>query len=187
MTNKAIATAAQKTKPRFSQEYLKNILNYDTLTGIFTWKWRQDSPYAWNRKHLNKKAGRTRPCAKNRGNTIRINGFDYASSLLAWLYVYGKWSEKEIDHIDQNRTNNRIANLREASRLQNCRNRRKHCDNSSGYKGVNYDKRYNKWYAQIHVNKKSVWLGYHATSEDAANAYDKAAIKYFGEFASLNF
>lgn len=90
---------------------------------------------------------------------------------------------KIIDHIDGNPTNNRIENLRAATQHQNCANAILSKANTSGYKGVTFNKKMNMWMAQVHVHGKNKNLGCYKDIEDAANAYEKASVLYFGEFA----
>ena len=92
------------------------------------------------------------------------------------------------DHINHNGLDNRKVNLRQASRAQNCWNKRKQRGNhSSGFKGVSWFKRENKWQARIQVNGRKIFLGSYKNEIDAAKAYDRAAIKYYREYAVLNF
>ena len=93
-----------------------------------------------------------------------------------------------IDHVNQDSMDNRRANLRGATRAQNIRNRKKF-SNSSGskYKGIYWRKKTRKWEVQITFERKKIFLGCFRSEIDAAKAYDSAAIKYHGEFASLNF
>lgn len=95
-------------------------------------------------------------------------------------------NELDVDHIDGDGLNNTRRNIRVCSGIQNRRNSRGNRNTVSGYKGVNFDSRYNKWHARIEVNNKRIHLGYFSTPEDAARAYDVAALKYHGEFARLN-
>ena len=89
----------------------------------------------------------------------------------------------QVDHVDGDGLNNRRINLRICRRSQNQGNARIRKDCSSGVKGVTFHKREKKWRARIQVNHKRMDLGRHRTKDDAAEAYAKAAFKYFGEFA----
>ncbi len=89
-----------------------------------------------------------------------------------------------VDHINRNKLDNRRSNLRSATWSQNNANSNKP-RNKTGYKGVYPSKK--RWYANIQVNKVPIYIGSFKTPIEAALAYDEAAIKYFGEFASLNF
>lgn len=92
---------------------------------------------------------------------------------------------KEIDHIDGNGLNNSRSNLRICSHKDNLRNRKINKNNKSGFKGVNYlaTKGKKKWRSYIYVNGKTINLGYYLTSQEAAEAYEKASKEYFGEYA----
>jgi hypothetical protein len=92
-----------------------------------------------------------------------------------------------VDHIDHSGLNNRKQDLRPCTFAQNCRNLRSTAKKTSKYKGVYWYKAQKKWAAQITANKKSHHLGYFSNQTAAARAYDKAARKFHGDFASLNF
>jgi hypothetical protein len=93
-----------------------------------------------------------------------------------------------IDHINHDGMDNRGANLRAATRSQNtCHRRKRSGATQSKYKGIHWKKRNRKWEAMITFQKKKIYLGYFRSEIDAAKAYDRAARKYHGEFASLNF
>lgn len=91
-----------------------------------------------------------------------------------------------VDHIDGNGLNNSRSNIRLATPSQNAANQRPTRQGSSSYKGVSWDKARNKWVAQIHVNKKHIQLGRFKSEVEAAQAYDAAALNYFGEYACFN-
>lgn len=90
---------------------------------------------------------------------------------------------KYIDHVDGNSTNNRIENLRPATQSENCANSVMSKNNTSGYKGVVWVKKRNKWRAQIGVGRKCIFLGHFDSKEDAFDAYKLNSVKYFGEFS----
>lgn len=115
--------------------------------------------------------------------TIRL-GKTFKHIIMARLLLNANDSSLVVDHIDGNPLNNSKMNLRICSPNDNNKNLSKHKDNTSGYKGV--VKKGNKWRAKIGVNRKHILLGYYSSKEEAARAYNEAAIKYFGEFARLN-
>ena len=96
-------------------------------------------------------------------------------------------SDLDVDHIDGDSLNNQKYNLRTCTHLQNMQNGKIKSNNTSGYKGVNWYKKYEMWVARITVNKNRICLGYFNDVKDAARAYDAAARQYFGDFARTNF
>jgi len=92
----------------------------------------------------------------------------------------------EVDHIDHNGLNNTRANLRVCTKTENLRNSRRRRDNTSGFKGVCWNKRDQHWRALIYIAGKQRYLGVFHTPEEAAQAYNNAAVIHFGEFAHLN-
>lgn len=93
----------------------------------------------------------------------------------------------EVDHVDRDGLNNTRANLRQCSNAENVRNRSPMKNNTSGFRGVSFLARTGRWKATINGRGQRVHLGYHATAEEAARAYDAMARELHGEFARLNF
>lgn len=118
-------------------------------------------------------------------HTPRVNGVQH--TVLMHREILDAPDGMDVDHRDSDGLNNSRTNLRLATRSQNKFNSRMSASNTSGYKGVSWHKRQKKWNAYICVNCKLMHLGSFDSPEDAADAYDKAAIQYHGEFARLNF
>lgn len=154
-------------------ERLREVLSYDPDTGVFTW--RVDR----GRKTSGIQAG----SLMHGYPSIMIDGRNYFSHRLAWLYTTGDWPPGQIDHHDMDKTNNRWVNLRIATRSQNGANRRALRVNTSGFKGVCWDSMTSNWKAQISVRGKNIHLGRYYTQQEAHAAYCRAAQEYFGEFA----
>ena len=103
------------------------------------------------------------------------------------MEILGDCDGREIDHINGDKLDNRRSNLRFCTRSQNSMNHVLQSNNTSGYKGVWLRATTHHWQAEIMINQKHIRLGAFLSAEDAARAYDRAARKYFGEFAKLNF
>jgi hypothetical protein len=109
-------------------------------------------------------------------------GRKYFEHRLVWLIHTGDWPDRSIDHIDRQKDNNRISNLRLADRYQQMGNTKVSVKNTSGFRGVVWHKRDKKWQASIRVKGKRVHIGLFDNREDAARAYNAAAVSTFGEF-----
>ena len=112
-----------------------------------------------------------------------LKGKRYLEHRLIWLYHYGVWPKGHIDHTNGARDDNRIENLREATRQQNMFNR-KSFGKTSEYKGVCWSKAGNKWRAQYTHKGKVHYLGLYETEEEAAEAYCKATENLHKEYAN---
>lgn len=153
---------------------LLRVLKYDAATGRFTWRASMGP-----RGKAGCRAGSKTSCGYI---AIRIHWNAYLAHRLAWFYSTGKWADGEIDHINGVRDDNRISNLREATRSQNRRNHAIHSNNTSGFPGVCFHGRIRKWQAYIGYNKRVHHLGYFATATAARDAYEAAAVDLFGKF-----
>jgi hypothetical protein len=105
----------------------------------------------------------------------------FVAHRLAWLFVHGEWPTNDLDHINGNKSDNRMTNLRLAAPFQNCRNRKMQCTSKTGFKGVG--KIGSRFRARIKVNGREIHLGLFKTAEEAHATYVEAATKIFGEFA----
>jgi len=158
-----------------TQARLKELLHYDPETGLFRWKvYRARSARAGSLAGVQKERGRIIICLDQR---------EYKAHRLAWFYMTGAWPKNQIDHIDCNAGNNAFANLREATNSQNHMN--KVSRNSTGFKGVKFDKRRGKWDANIKLLGKVKFLGSFKSPEAAYAAYCDAAKIFHGEFARV--
>jgi HNH endonuclease len=161
-----------------SQERLKEILHYNPDTGEWRWlvKPRDGMQIGDRAGHLD----------SNRYWIIGIGNRQYKSARLAYFYMIGKWPDDEIDHIDTDSTNNKWSNLRPATHVQNAWNAKTSKANISGYKGVSFDERRNKYYARISILGKKRFLGYCDTPEEAYERYKaKAKDQLRGEFTNV--
>lgn len=142
-----------------TQSKLKSLLTYDADTGKFCW-----AVSTSNRTPV----GSVANCRDKNGYVvIRVDKKLYKAHRLAWLYEYGVWPTKNIDHINQTPGDNRIANLREADQHENNQNRRVQRNSQSGVTGVSWNKTHNLWQARIHTREGCRSLGWHK-SKDAA-------------------
>lgn len=159
----------KKAKAILSRDTLIKMLSYDPETGGFTWIVK-----AANRIVVGAPAGTLK---KSGYVDVKIKGRLHKAHRLAWLWSHGYLPEGEIDHINGDKSDNRIANLREVSRQCNSTNKHKYRSNTSGVTGV-YKRRPGVWAAQIRVEGKCIHLGYHRSMVSAAKARLDAEIKH---------
>lgn len=158
-------------------ERVREVFDYDPDTGLLTYK--------RNRGGLRERgevAGWICRRQHTHGGGYRLIGFngrEYGAHRLIWLWWHGVHPSGHIDHINLDRADNRIANLRDCTQSQNMGNRRPQGNNTSGFKGVSYSKASKKWKASIQRKH----LGLFDTPEKAHAAYVDAALQLFGEFA----
>ena len=177
------------SQSNITHDYVCSILDYHPKTGVFTWKKRPLEHFAsersfniWNKKCPGTVAG----SPNNQGYWhISINKKLYKAHRLAILITSGVWPQAEVDHIDGNKQNNKIDNLRNVTTSQNLQNRPLPKNNTSGLKGVSFYKRSRKYMACIRANKKLRHLGYFDCPAAASLAYQMAAHHYFGSFAGV--
>jgi hypothetical protein len=161
-----------------THDVLLDVLCYEPTIGLFTWK-----GLIGKKQHLNGSVAGTKHSAGYLN--ITVNHKQYLAHRLAWFYVHKKWPDGNIDHMDCNKKNNRISNLRVANQSQNGANQNIKKNNKTGLKGVGFRKDINKWRARIMVNRKEITLGVFDTPEAASLAYKTAAKQYFGEFSNI--
>lgn len=157
-------------------ERVRERLDYNPDTGAFVWKHAPDFPKSWNTRY----SGRPAYCKPNKRGYAEgsIDGQMLVGHRVAWAHYYGEWPKQEIDHINGDRMDNRIANLRDVSHKENQRNMCIHKSNTSGVMGVNYHKRDKRWRAFIEVLGKSIHLGNFLEKDDAIKARKKAEVEY---------
>ena len=181
------------TKAGIDQAFVRKVFDYNPDAGILIWRSRSPDTFinpgdyskdrvcsAWNARHAGKVAGRI----DSQGYVIIfINKTSFKAHRLAWLHVYGELPDgMVIDHRDQNRSNNCIANLRLATLSQNKMNSSS-CTNTTGVRGVHWYKKYGLWVAHVRINGKQKTLGYFDSLEKAIATRKEAEARYYGEFA----
>jgi HNH endonuclease len=160
-----------------TSERLRELLHYDPEMDVFTRRVRTA-----NCVKVGDVAGDIDRLGYRR---INVNGSRYRAHRLAWLYITGEWPAG-LDHVNGNRSDNRWCNLREATQSQNNANTPMREDNTSGFKGVSWNKHACKWDSRIHVNDRQLFLGLFATPERAFLEYCFAAWRHFGDFARID-
>lgn len=166
--------AGIKYSTELTAERLRELTTYSSETGLFRWR-------ALTSKYSHAKIGDVAGWLNGDGyRDIQIDCKTYRAHRLAWLYVHGVWPSDQVDHINRDRTDNRIENLREASNTENQRNASKPYTNTSGHVGVAWHKYTQKWRAYIRHDGKNLHLGLFTELEDAVAARKAGELKYWG-------
>jgi len=174
-------------KSLLTPELLRQLLQYDPETGNFAWRERPvdlfDSARTarlWNARWAGKPAFTAKHSqGYHHGAIFAVTVFAHR---IAWAMTYGSWPSGVIDHINGDRSDNRIANLRDVTHAQNLCNRSKTVANTSGFKGVSWDQRSKKWAAWIKAEGKQQYLGKFDSREAAHAAYVAACERFHGEY-----
>ena len=159
-----------------TQARLKELLHYEPGTGVFTWKPGHVSGWAT-------KKSRDAGYDFDGYRRIKIDKKNYLCHRLAWLWIHGEFPSGVLDHINGEKSDNRIENLRKAIGGQNIMNVQRKLNNTSGHKGVFWKKSIEKWQVAVGANGKQHHIGYFLDKEDAINAAISARNRLHGEFA----
>lgn len=157
-------------------ERVRELLDYDPVTGAVLWR------NTGRGRRLDRRAGHM---AEDGYLYIWIDGKNHTAGRLAWIYVTGESPSGEIDHRNGRPSENWFNNLRDATHAQNMKNMKCHSDNSSGRKGVYWDKEKQKWRVQISANGDRRFLGYFTDIDEASAIHQKESQRLFGEFARV--
>lgn len=159
-----------------SYSLVRDLFDYDPLTGILLWK---------NPRSNSVKPGTVAGNATKEGRIqVGIGGRMYRAHRIIWLWMTGEWPTENVDHEDLNGLNNSWDNLRLGNKSQNAANTARKSTNKSGFKGVTRSGQ--KWAATITKNYRATYIGSFPTAEEAAAAYDDAALRLHGPFAKTN-
>lgn len=167
-----MASPNREKEKSITAAWLRERTGYDANTGIMVWRTCQQERF------VGKEIGQISPLGYR---TVLFRPYGFFVHRLAWLHFYGEWPDGEIDHINGIRADNRIANLRIATSLQNNANRP--AKKGRALKGITWAQ--GRWMAQIREGGKNVYLGRFDTPEEAHAVYSKRAIELHGEFARV--
>lgn len=155
-----------------TQSYLREVFDFDGKN------------LTWNDKRNGAKLGSIAGTINNSGyRVIGINGNLYLAHRLIWFLHYGEWPKNHLDHINHDKLDNRIENLRDATCQQNMMNQVVRSDNTSGFKGISWHKQAKKWSAYINFMGKRKYLGLFDNIEDAKMIREQHEIMLFGDWA----
>lgn len=158
-----------KARSDLTADYVRSILDYQIKTGALLWAVA---------KGRRVRAGCVAGYLNSTGYVyVKIDGRLYLAHRLVWLIHHNKWPEDQIDHINRDKADNRIENLRAATNAENHQNKASCVNSSSRFVGVSWESRTGKWQAQITTNGNRKYLGSFSTEDLAAAAYADAKSK----------
>lgn len=148
--------------------------------GTLVWRHRDDMPIQWRNRYVGRTAG-TRTHQKY--IQVSICNRVYKAHRVIWAWHTGEWPTDEIDHINGDPSDNRIENLRPASRTENAINRGVQSNNTSGATGVSWCRKRKMWRSFIGVDGAFIHIGYFQDKNDARDAYSEASARYHGSYS----
>lgn len=161
-----------------TQEAARALFRYDPKSGNLYWRFGPPNRIAAHQSGVRRSDG-------TYSLAVNIGKIHYAAHNIIWVYVTGKKPKGEVDHINRIKCDNRWSNLREASRSQNQANTGLYKNNTTGYRGVSFDKSIGRYRAIFSKNGKNRCLGVFDRPEEAHEAWKQTAIVNHGEFLSL--
>lgn len=180
MSKENYSQVTEHVNDKVTADYIRSIFDYDPDTGELIWKYNANKRANWNTRYAGTSVGGLDAHGYLHCSiTFNNNKYYYKVHRLIWLYVTGKWPKEQIDHINNDKTDNRIANLREATCIQNNCNK----PGRTKYKGVTF----NGWsyVAKIGYSGKYFYIGSYNTPEEAHEAYKIRAKQLHKEFVQV--
>jgi len=153
-------------------EELRKRLRYDPHTGELGWRYFPQAYQGWNKRCAGKPALSTINCHGYRHGSL--NGHHLMAHRVVWAVAYGHWPSGDVDHINGDRSDNRLTNLRDVSRSKNLKNSKRYKSNKSGCSGVHWNEKDKRWRATVYVDGSRIWLGSFVTKSEAISARQKA-------------
>lgn len=167
-------------RPLPTPDELRQLLWYEPETGKLFWRERGAEWFAhctpghqdrirkgWNAAWSGKEAGVTGPYGYN---TVTVQALHLMAHRIIWCMEHGHWPNEQIDHIDGDRVNNRLENLRECTHTENQRNMRRSRSNTSGVTGVYWDKKISRWKAEVSLKSRKIYVGVFRDLKEAETA-----------------
>lgn len=168
-------------------ELLRQLLSYDPATGVLTWRERTPDMFtksgdfavlhcqSWNARFAHKVAGSP---VNNGYLTVNIGGSLFTAHRLGWTIHHGSPPTDQVDHINGDKADNRIANLRDVTASDNSRNQKMRATNTTGVMGVNWHPARRCWVSNIYADGRRWHLGYFRTFDEAVTARKDAELKH---------